>query len=64
MRWINKRLDDVLRIYVGDEPHRPILSGAIRRGQVSRIRSAILFADMRNYTSSPRNSRRSGGRAS
>ena len=27
-----------------------ILSGAIRRGQVNRIRSAILFADMRSYT--------------
>lgn len=50
MRSVNQRLDHVLRIYVGDEPHRAILSGAIRRGQVSRIRSAILFADMRNYT--------------
>jgi adenylate cyclase len=47
---ISKRLDDVLRIYVGDEPHRAILSGAILRGQVTRIRSAILFADMRGYT--------------
>jgi adenylate cyclase len=51
MRSVNQRLDNVLRIYVGDEPHRQILSGAIRRGQVSRIRSAILFADMRSYTS-------------
>jgi adenylate cyclase len=50
LRAISKRLDDVLRIYVGDEPHRAILSGAILRGQVSRIRSAILFADMRDYT--------------
>jgi adenylate cyclase len=50
MRSIRQRLDNVLRIYVGDEPHRAILSGAIRRGQVSRIRSAILFADMRDYT--------------
>ncbi|WP_375461232.1 adenylate/guanylate cyclase domain-containing protein [uncultured Enterovirga sp.] len=50
MRSVNQRLDNVLRIYVGDEPHRAILSGAIRRGQVSRIRSAILFADMRGYT--------------
>jgi adenylate cyclase len=49
IRGANKRLADVLRIYVGDEPHRAILSGAIQRGQVSRIRSAILFADMRNY---------------
>lgn len=50
MRSVSIRLDNVLRIYVGDEPHRAILSGAIRRGQVSRIRSAILFADMRSYT--------------
>ncbi len=50
MRTVNRRLDDVLRIYVGDEPHRAILSGAILRGQVTRIRSAILFADMRSYT--------------
>ncbi len=50
MRSVSQRLDNVLRIYVGDEPHRAILSGAIRRGQVSRIRSAILFADMRGYT--------------
>ncbi|HEV7872933.1 MAG TPA: adenylate/guanylate cyclase domain-containing protein [Enterovirga sp.] len=50
MRAVNQRLDNVLRIYVGDEPHRAILSGAIRRGQVTRIRSAILFADMRSYT--------------
>ncbi|MFD2252390.1 adenylate cyclase [Pseudochelatococcus lubricantis] len=45
-----KSLDEVLRIYVGDEPHRAILAGRIGRGQVSRIRSAILFADMRGYT--------------
>jgi adenylate cyclase len=50
LRAVSKRLDDVLRIYVGDEPHRAILSGAILRGQVTRIRSAILFADMRSYT--------------
>jgi len=50
VRAVNRRLDNVLRIYVGDEPHRAILSGAIRRGQVKRIRSAILFADMRQYT--------------
>ncbi len=50
MRSVNLRLDNVLRIYVGDEPHRAILAGTIRRGQVSRIRSSILFADMRSYT--------------
>src|SRR5215203_1303349 len=51
VRTLNRRLNDVLRIYVGDEPHRAILSGSILRGQVTRIRSAILFADMRSYTS-------------
>jgi adenylate cyclase len=51
IRSVTTRLDNVLRIYVGDEPHRAILSGTIRRGEVSRIRSAILFADMRGYTS-------------
>src|SRR3954453_21906594 len=50
IRVLNLHLDNVLRIYVGDEPHRAILSGTIRRGQVNRIRSAILFADMRDYT--------------
>ena len=50
LRSTSNRLDEVLRIYVGDEPHKAILSGAILRGQVTRIRSAILFADMRDYT--------------
>lgn len=50
LRATSSRLDEVLRIYVGDDPHKAILSGTIQRGQVSRIRSAILFADMREYT--------------
>ena len=40
----------MLRIYVGDEPREAILSGNVKRGQVSTIRSAILFADMRDST--------------
>ena len=44
--WLS--LDKLLRTYVGDEPHRAILRGNTKRGQVSTIRSAILFADMRN----------------
>jgi adenylate cyclase len=43
-------LDQVLRIYIGNEPHKFVLEGDVRRGNVSRIRSAILFADMRGYT--------------
>jgi hypothetical protein len=53
IRVLHLHLDNVLRIYVGDEPHRAILSGTIRRGQVARIHSAILFADMRDYTARP-----------
>ena len=43
-------LDRLLRTYVGDEPHRAILAGNVKRGQVTTIRSAILFADMRDST--------------
>ena len=43
-------LRNVLRIYVGDEPRQAILRGNVKRGQVSTIRSAILFADMRDST--------------
>lgn len=50
MRSNRFRIDNVLRTYVGNEPRRAILSGAIQRGQVTRIRSAILCADMRDYT--------------
>ncbi len=44
--WLS--LDKLLRTYVGDEPHRAILRGNTKRGQVTTIRSAILFADMRD----------------
>ena len=37
-------------MYVGKEPHLRILSGDVRRGEVLRIRAAILFADMRDFT--------------
>jgi len=43
-------LGHVLRTYIGDEPQKRVLSGDVRRGEVTRIRSAILFADMRGYT--------------
>jgi adenylate cyclase len=43
--WIT--VDNVLKTYVGAEPRRAILAGNVKRGQVSTIRSAILFADMR-----------------
>lgn len=48
---LRRVLDDVLGIYVGAEPQRRIMQGQIRRGDVVHIRSAILFADMRGFTS-------------
>ena len=45
-----RTLRTVLRMYVGEEPGQVILGGNVKRGQVSTIRSAILFADMRDST--------------
>ena len=47
---MHRVLREVMRMYVGNEPHLRILSGDVRRGEVLRIRAAILFADMRGYT--------------
>lgn len=46
----HRAMGEVMRMYVGDEPHRRILSGDVHRGEVMRVRSAILFADMRRFT--------------
>ncbi|MBL4766842.1 MAG: adenylate/guanylate cyclase domain-containing protein [Rhodobacteraceae bacterium] len=43
-------MGEVIRMYVGNEPFERILSGDVHRGQVTRIKSAILFADMRRFT--------------
>jgi adenylate cyclase len=43
-----RTLDTVLSTYVGDEPKQAILAGNVKRGQVTTIESAILFADMRD----------------
>ena len=47
---LQRVMREVMRMYVGDEPHLRILSGDVRRGEVLRIRAAILFADMRDFT--------------
>jgi adenylate cyclase len=43
-------MGEVIRMYVGNEPYERILSGDVHRGQVTRIKSAILFADMHRFT--------------
>jgi adenylate cyclase len=47
---LGRVMREVMRMYVGNEPHLRILSGDVRRGEVLRIRAAILFADMRDFT--------------
>lgn len=41
-------LQNLLRTYVGTDPREAILRGKVKRGQVSAIKSAMLFADMRD----------------
>jgi len=48
---VHRILKEVTRMYLGEEPHQRILAGDVRRGEVTRIKSAILFADMRGFTS-------------
>lgn len=45
-----RAMNEVLRIYVGEEPRARIIKGDVHRGEVVHIRSAILFADMRRFT--------------
>lgn len=45
-----QRLDDVLKTYLGDDPHCRVLSGQIRRGEMTEVTASMLFADMRDST--------------
>lgn len=47
---VHRMWADVLRAYVGSEPADLILKGAIRRGDVRRIRAALLMSDLRGFT--------------
>jgi adenylate cyclase len=47
---VHRMWGDVLRAYVGSEPADLILKGAIRRGDVRRIRAALLMSDLRGFT--------------
>lgn len=42
---------DVAAAYLGGDAARRVLSGAIRRGMAQRIDAAILYADLRGFTS-------------
>lgn len=46
-----RMLSEVLRIYVGRGPGGRILSGQVRRGDVAVVSAAMLYADLRGFTS-------------
>lgn len=48
---LRRILNEVTRIYLGEEPHQRVLSGDVRRGELMHIRSAMMFSDMRGFTS-------------
>jgi adenylate cyclase len=48
---LRRILGEVTRIYLGNEPHERILAGDVRRGELTHITSAMMFADMRGFTS-------------
>jgi adenylate cyclase len=50
IRASERILDEILQTYVGGDPHDRILAGDIHRGSVTRIKSAILFCDLRGFT--------------
>jgi len=45
-----QRTHSALATYVGGDTSAMILDGDIHRGEVKRVRSAIMFVDMRNFT--------------
>ncbi len=50
LRSLDRIVNEILRIYVGREPGSRILAGQIQRGAVTKIRSAMLFCDLRDFT--------------
>jgi adenylate cyclase len=47
---VHRMWRDILAAYVGAEPAGRILKGAIRRGDVTRIRAALFLSDLRGFT--------------
>ncbi len=50
LRSLDMNMRDVLSIYVGARQAEQILSGNVHRGDITRITSAIMFVDMRDFT--------------
>jgi adenylate cyclase len=45
-----RKLDAVLRTYLGAAPGREVLRGQIRRGDVRRLEAVVLLTDLRGFT--------------
>ncbi|WMS40779.1 adenylate/guanylate cyclase domain-containing protein [Acuticoccus sp. MNP-M23] len=50
IRTLQATFRDVLAAYVGKGPARQIIDGTIHRGEVTKMRAAILVADLRGFT--------------
>ncbi len=50
LKTLRRTLNEILRIYVGREPGARILSGQVRRGDVTALSAAMLFVDLRGFT--------------
>ena len=45
-----RKLDAVLRTYLGAAPGREVLAGQIRRGDVRRLEAVVMLTDLRGFT--------------
>jgi len=50
VRTLHATFRDVLAAYVGKGPARQIIDGTVHRGEVTKVRAAILVADLRAFT--------------
>ena len=50
LKTLRLTLGEILRIYVGREPGARILSGQVRRGDVTALSAAMLVVDLRGFT--------------
>ncbi len=50
-KTLRKISSELLATYVGRDPARRIMAGAVQRGEVQRLRAAILLTDLRGFTS-------------
>lgn len=50
VKTLRSTFHNILAAYVGNEPAVEIIDGTVHRGQVTRVRAAMLLADLRGFT--------------